>query len=301
MKVIHLSPSRNKGKTYEATYLGWIEFFKEIAHANSRVMVRDYPRSWTQFIRYMGHTSMSYQLWFLEDSLVLFNEQRSEHIYGNYEVERRIVEIASTMRPELAHALYLWDTQWHSHPNAVERMRFRENQKSKEFVVTCNASFFRKEVMDYFKLLDEWTPPIEYYGKQVILCPCAADKPYPAPLHKAIRCVAPEAYLIVVTGVLGVVPESLWSVAPNYDAGIPYNERVRGAVAQFFSRFPLPRGRRPIIYSDYLHRVIEQGLSSAGQAYASVFDTTPAEEGYMDLMDSMNLERLKNAYGRLSA
>jgi hypothetical protein len=242
----------------------------------------------------MGHVVSKPATWFSEDRLFQWPTLSAQS--AQCENVRRMVEIASTARPELAHALYMWDTEWAGFPEARSRGA-QYSEISKEFVVTCNGSFFRPEVLSYLNLLHGWKPPQEYNDRPLVICPCAADKSYPAPLHKHIRQATPGAYLIVATGVLGLVPESLWPEAPNYDAGIPYNERVYLETISFFQRNPHPRS--VVVYSDYLAYWLTLALRAAGQRFVSVFGEAQMPD-YLNLSAGKNLGLLKEAYATVS-
>jgi hypothetical protein len=288
-------PSRTRGKTYEATYLGWLDFFESLAKSPDRCLVKQAPVCWRPFIRYMGHVPGDPAIWFAEDSF--FEEWPAGH---DYETCRRIVEIASTCRPELAHALYLWDTEWRLNEHARVRTRHNDSGRSKEFVVTCNASLFRPEVLEYLERLRAWEPPDwwEKGDRAVVLCPPAADKPYPAPLHTAIRETLPKAYLIVATGVLGLVPCHLWIHAPNYTAGIPFNERVYQETLEFFLRRPYYGPL--VVYSDFLAEPLTRALRGAAQPHVAVFEYLPQKWGYLPLHEPQYLKKLKEAASRAS-
>jgi hypothetical protein len=286
--MLEKAPSRFKGKTYESTYTGWLDFFKELAESSERIRVVRYPVCWSPFLRYMGHVAADPVVWFLEDQLFEWPST------DNYEACRRVVEVSSTCRPELAHALYIWDTEWSRHPNARQRTAHQKTNRSKEFVVTCNASFFREEVLDYLEhTLPKWIPGICWYRSTLVLVPCAADKPYPAPMHQAVKKAVPDAYLMVATGVLGLVPEDLWPQAPNYDSGIPNNERMYDVILKFFSQYPHPRP--VIVYSDFYAKWIVKALKEAKQKFLSVFGDEEILY-YYDLVAEKNLERLRDAY-----
>jgi hypothetical protein len=288
------TPSRFKGKTYESTYTGWLDFFRELAEADERIRVVRAPACWSPFLRYMGHTVAEPVKWFLEDHL--FDNWPST---DTYEGCRRVVEVSSTCRPELAHALYLWDTDWRHRENAVARTAFMNTNRSKEFVVTCNASFFRAEVMEYLNhFLPEWKPGPRWYASTLVMVPCAADKPYPAPMHQFVQKAVPDAYLMVATGVLGMVPEDLWRVAPSYDSGIPNNERLFEVISKFFKQFAHPRP--VIVYSDFYAKWAVKALKEANQPCVSVFGSEEIPE-YYDLVSDENLALLKKTYACISA
>ena len=84
---------------------------------------------------------------------------------------RTEVEIMCTTRPETIDGLWKLDNEW---PKSKRLLAIPEQR---EFIVTNSAAFYRREVLRY---LNEILPAYAPTKRKVILCPCAADKPYPA-------------------------------------------------------------------------------------------------------------------------
>lgn len=268
---------------YENTYGGYIDLFKMLATSDVAFECENVPLCWGPLITYLGHVVMSTKFYADIDPVkVDWVEQMVRA-----EDPRHVVEIAAACRPELVHALYLIDTEWHcKHKLAGLR---------DEFIVTTNASFFRPEVVRYFELLRSFQPAAE----NCVIVPCAADKPYPSPLHKAVKARIPEGEsweLIVVTGVLGLVPEALWPNAPAYDAGIPNFQRVEETVAWYFTRHHY---ERVLVYSDFCAHAINRGLTgnSVVEELEFFFGHYP-RDSYENLMLPMHLDRLENSLRR---
>lgn len=275
------------GKTYEHTYLGWVEWLRNLAFAPEPAKVA-VPASWAPFCAYLGHFPEALLNWFPEDQFA------AAHAWENTDDLRRLVEVMSASRPELAHALYEWDTCWRN-----ERPRPRIDiadryirPASHSILVTCNGSFFRPEFMQYLEGLKSFDLPSGVEMRRLVICPCAADKPYPAPLHTAIKEAVPDAYLIIATGVLGMIPEDLWATCPSYDSGIPNQVRVYEETKALFSRVP-KRRRAVVIYSDFYGPWIARALRDAGQSYKKVFSLD--DISYRDLRSEENLFLLKEA------
>jgi hypothetical protein len=212
---------------------------------------------------------------------------------------RELVEWYSALRPELVDGLYKSDVQW---PTVG-----RAHAMQREFNVTCNGSFFRPEVLAMVEEVRRYKQPFSDY---TVFVPCAADKPYPAPLHQAVAQWAPNAYLVVATGVVGVIPSELWGVAPLYDSGIPNKLRVRETVANY-ARVNLSRLGGVIIYSDFYGEDVAAGLDEAGVPYVwpvrtAVLRTRDAAARpehavpeYINLLDPGNLGWLARALGQV--
>lgn len=284
-----LEPSR-EGATYEATYLGWVNFLRNLAVAPKRTRVA-VPRSWAPFVHYMGHQVAHFLNWFPEDE-ILWHGDRLPGPDG----ERRLVEVMSACRPELVHALYEWDTDWRHAENAKARVRHRPADPDHMFVVTGNASFYRPEVLAYLDELHAWQPSYDPETTHVILVPCAADKPYPAPLHKKIRerLTTRKIYQIVVTGVLGLVPEALWDTCPKYDSGLPNQLRVTAEVDRYFGKH---YHRHVHVYSDFYAKSIERGALARflGDVFHWPLGVRKEEDGYLDLMADAHLSALERS------
>lgn len=265
---------------YANRYDEWLNFFRTLGYAASPVVCHQVPRFWVPFILYLGHVVESVQAtgdtFDLVDWRMLFEAaDRNE--------KRRVVEVASATRPELVHALYCSDTEW--------PCPLREHVVAQEFPVTMNGSFHRPEVRDYLANLGDYVPK---QGTAVIV-PCSATKPYPSPVHNEVFGRLPsEGHfdVIVVSGTLGLVPNELWAVAPQYDAGLPNFDRVRDTVSWYFGKWNRVYDRI-VVYSDFYASTILEGLARVDAPTASyVFGCYPRDT-YENLMSSMHLDRLE--------
>ena len=206
--------------------------------------------SWVPFIRYLGHVvECESTMGYWSSDHINWHAAWKEFVIGGD--VRTLVEIAATSRPELVDALYLSDTQW------VNSLRKHIHQD--EFVVTGNGALHRPEVMGFIEELMAYEKPA---GKtKALLCPCAADKPYPAPLHeellRIIERTGDEWHLIIATGVLGLVPIEMWDEMPQYDSGLPYQHRVRQTTEWYFKKFDYDH---VVVYSDFYAEAIFQGM-----------------------------------------
>ncbi len=285
-------PDLASGHTYEHTYSGWLTFFEDCAVNPGPV--HDVPRSWVPFLMYLGCTVTTPFVWFSEDSMAVPVAFVSAAI--NAKRLRELVEFSSTLRPELVDALYRSDVVWAT--------KNRQHQWQDAFNVTCNGSFFRPEVVAYIDQLRKYEPP---HAPVTIVLPCAADKPYPAALHRAVRDIAPHANLVIATGVLGLIPEDLWPICPTYDSGIPNEVRVHDEVIAYFHRNATPR---VVVYCDFYAPTVMDALSVIGihadwPIARTVLDTTKvythqnhAHVEYINLLAEPNLAALREClYG----
>lgn len=240
-ELVQDKPSRS----YENTYGQYIDFFRMLGTSEKKIVVTCAPQCWCPLILYLGH-----------------GVHQPKHVPG-IDIEesvpwtvllaaeqdtRRIVEIASAVRPELVHALYLVDTEW--------PCPFKQHKSMISFNVTSNASFFRPEVREYQRMLQAYQPD----NGRCVIVPCAADKPYPSPLHKEVIKRLPEGWdVIVVTGVLGLIPQALWFEAPVYDAGLPNLRRVEETVEWYFSKHRKIYDRI-VVYTDFCAHAVSEGL-----------------------------------------
>lgn len=268
------------GKRYEDQYGKFLDIFKQIAESEEEVEVVDAPSSWASLIYYLGGSIVNTMNHFQEDSLATpyMHANNAFLAYCSARRMREKVEHDSTLRPELVDALYKSDVEW--------KTVNRRHQNQRTFNVTCNGSFFRPEVLDYINnVLPQYKPE----KPKCVLCPCAADKPYPAPLHSAILEVLPPDYeLIIATGVLGLVPQKFWDVMPLYDSGVPYQWRLMKIARKFFSTNLY---ERIVVYSDFYANSIFTALKGWGMNDHYVFGHD--EMDYLDLLSSENLTKLK--------
>lgn len=272
-----------EGVTYENTYGAWLEIFRHVAETSDKRELYDVPASWAPFLYYLGATIKTTRTHFPEDKLTDFLPLDLE-VAEARGMLRELVEVYSALRPELVDALYKSDVEWYTVG--------RRHRDKTAFKVTCNGSFFRPEVMRYLR---ETLPSYRQTKRKCVIVPCAADKPYPAPLHAAVReNITDEYEIIVASGVLGLVPESLWGRAPDYDSGLPYEWRVMQSVLEFFDEH---RYDRVLVYSEYNALAIKKGLRDANLGPPTVvFLFQPRYyDAYENLLDPKHLARLKEA------
>lgn len=237
-----------KCECYSHEYERYLDFFKHLAHSPVVLEVTGAPACWIPLIRWLGHRPLaSPRVVWPEDAATDWMK-----FYDSFEDKRRAVEISTECRPELVHGLFLADTEW-STPLVAHGHK-------QSFMVTGNGSLYRPEILHYIDQLREFIPK----PGNAVLCPCAADKPYPADLHKHVlriieRLFVPKDWhIIVATGVLGLVPQELWPKMPWYDSGLPYQHRVSSIVAWYFTTHVY---RRVVVYSDFYAEAISIGMS----------------------------------------
>lgn len=272
------------GREYEREYDGWLATFQMLASTDQPFELENVPSCWAPFLMYLGHTVATIQPvdgWELEHV-----EWLAEYLVATD--PRRVVEVASTCRPELVHALYCADTVW---PCPLRRCL-----PKKAFPVTCNGSFFRHEVRTFRRLLEAYWPN----KTKAVVVPCSADKPYPSRIHQEVIKRLPDDswHLVVAAGVLGLVPQELWSVMPQYDAGLPNPQRVTDTFRWYFSKH---RYEAIVVFSDFYGDAVKRGLEEASS-------TVPIEyifgshyrDTYENLLLTEHLDRLEQSMRRVS-
>lgn len=266
-----------KGKRYEDVYGRYLEVFEEVAQ-NSKIKVVNPPNCWIPLLFYLGADISGVQFYFEEDHWFFNNPFfKKEFCQKN----RLFIEVISTCRPELVDALWKSDIQWNV-------LLGGQAVIEQEFSVTNNGSFHRKEVRGYMSVLHVYTPPTE----NVVLVPCAADKPYPAPLHKKALDVLPNNYYLAnATGVLGIVPMELWNIMPYYDSGIPNEWRLFQIAKDYFYR---NKHKRIVCYLDYYSLPLYYAFKELQQLPNVIFiNEIKFYHEYTDLMESGRLHELK--------
>jgi hypothetical protein len=257
------------GARYEDTYGKWLDIFKQVAVKEITEVIRP-PAAWVPLLKYMGARVIGCQTYFDHDYIL------SSIVFGLH-LDRTAVEVLCGLRPETADALWKYDMEWSGYKVP--------NEKKREFIVTNNGSFHRPEVIDYLNELALYRSPFDH----AVLVPCAADKPYPAELHKAVKAILPPHYgLYVATGVLGIVPEDLWPIAPYYDSGIPNQWRLFKIAGAFFRRNP---HKKVICYTDFYSEALYHALTPIVPSLLFV-DPPIERNGYLDLLDKDRLSRL---------
>jgi hypothetical protein len=272
----------NQQQTYEDEYGHYLAIFHEVAGLppDIPVVVAGAPFTWVPLLRYLRCQCVSPQVWFphcwaVRDLAFDFDPS-----------DRTMVEALTCLRPELVDALWKCDTQWLS-----QRPLYN---KAGPFVVTNNGSFHRQEVTKFlahvrFELTrkrHEWEP----HQDKVVLLPCAADKPFPAPMHQRVLDMLPDKtwHTMIATGVCGLVPDTLWNKMPWYDSGIPNRWRVYTATRDYFRRRPHVR---VVMYMDFYSQAVFDGLAAAN--HITVIDAVNPVQFYSDYLDLSDPERLK--------
>jgi hypothetical protein len=266
---------------YEDAYQQYMGVFRVIAEAppEKEIFVLNAPWSWHPLLKYLLVTCVSGQNFFTHDGLVKQSLQHFNHH------DRTVVEVLCGFRPELVDALWKCDMQW--------RTRRPRYTRSRNFIVTNNGSFHRGEVTVFMDQLDAHRSK----AKGCVLVPCAADKPYPSPLHKQVKSMMPESWdLCIATGVLGIVPEDTWHEMPYYDSGIPNEWRLMQRAIEYFSN------------NNYEHAVVYVDFYSLALAHAvdllllkdcptKFYFVNPVRfyADYMDLLDEHHLNNLQEA------
>ncbi|QJT70917.1 hypothetical protein GR7B_00119 [Vibrio phage vB_VcorM_GR7B] len=243
------------GGRYEDRYGSYLDIFKVVAESSEPWTVTRPPASWVPLLNYLGADCSTPQVHFEHDEQVsrLLNVDKSTQFCRYPFLDRTSIEVVCGFRPELVDALWKSDMQWETKlPQLTKNLQ----HERKEFIITNNGSFHRKEVLDYFETLDDYTPT----KRNLVLVPCAPDKPYPAPMHSAvIDCLeatgcSSDTYIANATGVLGIVPQDLWAIMPHYDSGIPYEWRLKKTFVDYFSKH---EHDTIVVYCDFYNLAIK--------------------------------------------
>lgn len=244
--------SMPQGKTYEDRYQGYLAIFKQIAETPPQVTVEVFnpPWSWFPLLKHLNCIVDTPRKFFDHCDLV----RGAMAAMGPSLFDRTTVEVLAGFRPECADALWKIDMQW-----AVPFGRTRVYEDKGEFIVTTNGAFHRPEVLSYMRALDAYQPT----KKRVVLVPCAADKPYPAPMHMHILSRMPDDwYMMNATGVVGLIPQDLWNIAPHYDSGIPNRWRLFETIKRYFNQH---EHEQIIVYCDFYSEAIQAAFRAIGQ------------------------------------
>jgi hypothetical protein len=278
----------HKEGRYEDQYGHYLSFFQLLAEERKSEFVANCPASWKPFVEYMGHTVSSTVHHFDSCPAV---EAMWPH-YHDFPDQRQFIEVVSTFRPELVDALWKFDMQWN-----VPSFRFDTQPRiaeGEEIIISNNGSYHRREIIEYFSKLVSYTPPAD--KDSVVLVPCAADKPYPAPLHSAvIERMPSNFYLANITGVLGVVPQDLWPTMPLYDSGIPNEWRLVNVATEYFKR---NKHSKIVVYIDFYSLALKTAFDKAGVDPDSVtwINDIAFYHDYLNLLDEGRLAKLEAAF-----
>jgi len=275
------------GLTYEDRYGQYLKVFESVYMSEKPVVIKNPPGCWIPLLWWLGAEVEGGQCYFEHDDIVICLVDEKKLTKGKILRDRTLLETLTGFRPELVDALWKSDMEWPLRKSPQMWVVERRVAK-KDFVITNNGSFHRKEVLDYLSVLREFVPS----KKCCVLVPCAADKPYPSKLHKAIlEMLPPEYHIIVATGVLGLVPMELWSIMPWYDSGLPNEWRLMKIVSWYFSQYTY---EKIVVYCDYYNEAIEKGLinSSAEKIFVNPIKFY---FNYVDLLDQQRIGALRRA------
>lgn len=282
-KVIDLTVMPT-GARYENTYGEYLNIFQDIATtpANVPVKVIAPPAAWVSLLLWLDCEVVNPQVYFEHDAALVPSVTALTR-----PIDRTIMEGFTTFRPETVHALYLIDMlEWNVTRNCP-------HQSQKEFIITNNGSYHRKEILDYITAFQKFTPK----KRKVVIVPCAADKPYPSPLHKEVLARIPDDYyMLVSSGAIGFAPEELWPIMPLYDAGLPYDWRLMNAAKDYFGR---TEHDRIISYCDYSNPALYCAFNQLGiNDKVDYVTEIKVYADYLDLMKPELLAKLEDAFKR---
>lgn len=269
-----------QGERYEDRYGAYLTLFKDIAQTGSSIpiKVKNAPPVWVPLLAYLDcNVQVCLNDRFEHDALV------RPMLKSGPKLDRTALEVLCSFRPETADALWKVDMQWHP-----ARVKFMKPQT--EFIVTTNGSFHRQEIITFIARLYHYKPQKE----KVVLVPCAADKPYPSVMHKAVLDMLPDDYYMAnATGVLGIVPQDLWPIMPYYDSGIPNEWRLLTIAKKYFARNV---HTRIVVYCDFYNIALREAFGSLGILDRVTF-INPIEfyPDYIDLLQPDRLHSLKRA------
>ncbi len=273
---------KEDGRSYEDVYSGWLKIFREIAESKVTCRVEDAPHVWLPLIEYLGGSAKTTVQFGPDEWWTGHGISQAIRIAKASNEFRSFVEHVCSCRPELVDALWRADRVWKTYsPFAYKH--------EDDFVIASVNAFDRPEIKSYEDFLDSF----ETDKPNCVVTNCAADKPYPAPLHQEIHKRLPDDswHMVTATGVLGLIPEELWRFAPEYDSGWPNFERLRQVATEYFSRH---RYERVVVYTDLYAPALSEVLTAL-----RVPATYPLElrwrTGYLPLMDPALLDRLSDA------
>ncbi len=266
---------------YEDRYGHYLKFFQLLAETWTPMDLADVPATWYPFCHYLGHTVNNTYDQFPSCPIV---REMMTH-YDDFPDKRHFVEVVSTFRPELVDALWKYDMQWDSN-NARAVL-----EHGADILITNNGSYHRPEIMNYFDDLNTYKPT----KRNVVLVPCAADKPYPAVMHQAVLDRMPASfYLANITGVIGVVPQDLWPVMPQYDSGIPNEWRLVDVAKDYFGRNDHDN---IIVYIDFYSLALANAFQQLGiMDKVTWINPVGFYHDYLDLLDPTRLKKLELAF-----
>lgn len=265
---------------YEDQYQQYMDIFKRIALTPFKdqedVIVDSPPWCWVPLLEHLKCIVMTPR--------IVFDHCRVVKEADVIRFNRTAVEVLCGFRPECTDALWKCDVgEW-----PAPEGRTREYKPQQQFIVTTNGSFHRPEVLRFMEKLKHYHPT----KRKVLLVPCAADKPYPSPMHKKCLALMPDDfYMMNATGVLGLVPQEMWDEMPWYDSGVPNEWRLYQTVLWYFTRFPHDK---VVVYCDFYSIAIQHALQHVNQSARYVLPVKLYED-YVDLMRPDLLMKLYSA------
>jgi hypothetical protein len=287
MKVYNLNDIKERfaGKDYENTYGQYLDFFRFIASepVETKISIHNCPRSWAPFLHCLGCSVESLVNYFPIDNYL----EVDKFVLAKSKFPKEVYDVFMQYRPETVDAIwkvYMQD-DWMRH-------RILDVKENSEFTITTDITFYRRDIMYYIRFVLLKTQPTK---RNVLLVPCAADKPYPAPMHQKVLDVMPnDYYLATVTGALGLVPQELWDRMPNYDAGIPNEMRLFNVVYSYFLKYP---HNNIVCYLDNHSKVLYNVFSLLGCLNRVTFiNPVKTYTSYMDLQSEENIKNLSNYF-----
>lgn len=270
------------GATYEDQYGRWLELFRIVAESAERMMVLDPPASWVPLLRYLGAAVEGAVMHFAEDEMVPDPHGLYERMSARGR-QREYVEMVCACRPELVDALWKSDAEW--------RTVGRDHAEQRAFIVANYNAMYRPEIMEFLRRVEAYRPPA--HVRYAVITNCAADKPYPSPLHREILARLPDErwHLVIATGVLGVVPIELWGEMPLYDSGVPNFWRCMSAWERYLGR---ANYAGLVAYTEFYSRSLARALSTC--PCPTAWAVAPGQyANYLPLLSETNLEALRRA------
>jgi hypothetical protein len=113
-------------------------------------------------------------------------------------------------------------------------------------------------------------------------------------MHSKVLSMLPnDWYLMNATGVLGLVPQDLWSCMPWYDSGIPNRWRVQTTAFSYFKKFPHDK---IVVFGDFYNQALEIAFQLLGIMDQVTFvNEVKFYYNYIDLLDPERLKKLEEA------
>jgi len=256
--------------------------FKEIAESKVACHVEDAPHVWLPLIEYLGCSAKSTVQFGPDEWWTGHGMSQAIRVAKANNEFRSFVEHVCSSRPELVDALWRADRVW-------DTCSPFESKHEDNFVIASVNAFDRPEIREYENALSIF----ESAKPNCVITNCAADKPYPAPLHQEIHRRLPDDswHMVTATGVLGLIPEELWPHAPEYDSGWPNFERLRAVATDYFAR---NRYHRVVVYTDLYAPVMAEVLTALRVPASYPLDLR-WRTGYLPLTSPPLLDRLSDA------